>query len=98
MTLKKHVTKSCCGAASIIYECDKPIRKYQIDVFKEAGWLAPESYTQLGVLYVSKGGIIATASFGSPKVQVRTSAQINDENLKSFEDLLERAINFTISR
>lgn len=97
MTLKKHITKSCCGASSIIYECDKPVRKYQIEVFKEAGYLVPDSYLQLGVFYASKGGLTATASFGSPKIQVRTSAQINDSNLKQFEEILERAINLKIN-
>lgn len=94
MSVKKHVVKSCCGSQSIILEADKPLRKYQIDVFREAGYLVPDNYLKLGIFYGNKNGIVATAAFGTTKIQIRANSTDAPE-IENFILLLEQAINKT---
>lgn len=92
MSIKKHVIKSCCGSQSIILETDKPLRKYQIDIFKNSGYLVPDNYLKLGIFYGTKNGIVATAAFGSTKVQIRANTADVPE-IDNFIILLEQAIS-----
>lgn len=91
--ITRHAVKSCCGASSLIFETDKPIRKSQVQVFKDSGYLVPESYLNLGIFYVQKQTLIATASFGANKITVRCKGKGCAEQLDELALLMEQAIN-----
>lgn len=92
MAVKTHVVKACCGNSSTILETDKPLRKYQVDVFKEAGYVIPDNFFNSGVFYAQKNGLIATASFGSNKINLRVTGK-GQSLVSEFIQLLEAAIN-----
>lgn len=92
MAVKTHVVKSCCGSSNTVLELDKPLRKYQVDVFKEAGYVLPDNFFNSGVFYAQKNGLIATASFGTNKISVRVSGK-GSALIPEFIQLLEAAIN-----
>jgi hypothetical protein len=93
MPLKRHVVKSCCGSSNIIIETEKPIRKPQSKVFREAGYFLPENFFQAGIFYVQLKQLIATASYGTNKINIRCSGADCESQLAEFESLLERAIS-----
>lgn len=89
----RHLVKSCCGSNGLIFETDKPIRKSQIKIFKEAGYLVPDNFLAAGLFYVQKDFLIATASFGSNKISVRCNGEKCSDYLDAFALCLEQAIN-----
>lgn len=91
--ITRHIVKSCCGSSGLVFETDKPIRKSQIHLFKEAGYLVPENFLNAGLFYVQKEFLIATASFGSTKISVRCNGEKCSQLLDEFGICLERAIN-----
>lgn len=91
----RHIVKSCCGKKAIVFQTDKPIRKSQIQVFKDAGFLVPENYLNLGIFYVQKNFLIATASFGSNKINARCHGDKCSEQLDEFGNLLDIATNLS---
>lgn len=93
MTFQRNIIKSCCGSSNLILTTDKPIRKSQVRVFRDNGFFIPENFFQSGILYVQKGTLIATASFGSTRINVRCSGADCESMMKSFEILLEQAIS-----
>ena len=80
-------------------ETGKPIRKYQLQIFTDAGYVAPTSFNNVGIFYVSKEGLIATGPFGSNRINVYcrvTQAKLScEEQIDAFEALLEKAITTT---
>jgi hypothetical protein len=92
MAIKTHTIKSCCGNSSTILETDKPLRKYQVDVFKQAGYVIPDNFFNSGVFYAQKDGLIATGSFGTNKISLRVSPRSQDL-IQEFSQLLEAAVS-----
>jgi hypothetical protein len=92
MAIRIHTVKSCCGSSSTILETDKPLRKYQVDVFKAAGYVIPDNFFNSGVFYAQKDGLIATGSFGTNKISLRVSARSKDL-VEEFSQLLEIAVS-----
>lgn len=92
MAIKTHIVKACCGSSTTILETDKPLRKYQVDVFKEAGYVIPDNFFNSGVFYAQKNGLVATCSFGSNKINLRLSGNGKDL-VDEFCKLLEAAIS-----
>jgi len=91
--ITKHIVKSCCGSSGFIFEMDKPIKKNQMTLFQDNGYLIPEVYLNAGIAYIQKQFLIATGSFGSTKLSVRCNGGTCTELLNEFESLLEKAIN-----
>ena len=91
MTSRKEF-KSCCGSKALIFTFDKSIRKKQIDVFKEAGYLVPDNYFNSGIFFVKKGSLIATCAFGTNNVNVRCSSSTTENELNGFQNIFEKAI------
>jgi hypothetical protein len=96
MAVKIHNVKSCCGNSSTILELDKPIRKYQVDMLKPKfiglGYIIPDNFYKSGVLYIQKGGLIGTASFGTNKITLKVTGD-GSNLIDEFIQLLEEAIN-----
>lgn len=92
--ITRHIVKSCCNSNGFIFEIDKPIRKSQMKIFQEAGYLVPETFLAAGLFYVQKEFLIATASFGANKISVRCNGDKCSDYLDQFQSHLETAINF----
>lgn len=60
-----------------------------MDAFKNAGYGVPANFTRSGLFYIQKNGIIATASFGSRKINVRFS-QSAEAEIKKLEEILDK--------
>ena len=93
MGVRRHKVKSCCGREAHIFESERPIRKFQIDVFRKAGFNVPPNYYQHGFFYVTNGKLIAQASFGSNKINVKCYGNDCGKRLYEFEQLLIEATN-----
>lgn len=91
--ITRHTIQSCCGGSNLVFETDKPIRKYQVKTFRDAGYLVPDNWYQAGIFYVQNKKLIATASYGANKINVRCNGQDCPDSLNSFSALLEQAIN-----
>lgn len=91
--LIRHTVRSCCGSSNIIVEVDKPIRKSQMQVFREAKFFVPENFFQAGIFYVQSKQLIATASFGSNRISLRCSGPECEALITAFEFLLEKAVS-----
>ncbi len=90
--MRRNTVKSCCGSSVHIFATDKPIRKNQVSMFRDAGYSIPEHFLNAGIFYVQSGRLIASASFGSTQISVRCSGDC-EPLLTTFGDLLERATN-----
>jgi hypothetical protein len=90
--IKRHHVKSCCGSKGYIFETSKPIRREHVSVFKEAGYLTPPHYNKVGVFYAEHKGLVATAAFGSTRIQVRCSSGRCSQLMDSLANLLERIV------
>lgn len=95
MPIKRRVVQACCGRKSFIFELDKPIKKFQTFVLKEAGFLIPAHYYQAGVFYAQKGPLVSTGSYGTRMLKVRCTGPSCADRLNEFEQVLEKAINTT---
>lgn len=93
--ITRHIVKSCCGARSLIFETDKPVRKSQVQVFKNAGYIVPDNFYNAGLFYIQRGNLVASASFGATKIAVRCNGENCADLLDDFSILLEQAINLT---
>ena len=93
MVVKRHKVKSCCGHEALIFEPDKPIRKFQVYVFKEAGYNVPPNFYKHGIFYVTNGKFVATGPFGSNKINVKCYGENCAQSLFDFEQLLIKATN-----
>lgn len=92
----RHTIKSCCGRKTFIFETSKPIRKFQLPLFKQEGFSAPENFKVAGIFYVSDGNVIATAPFGSNRISVYCHGDECEQKLDVFEELLDRVVSTKI--
>ncbi len=91
--ITRHSTKSCCGKNALIFETDKPVRKSQVSFFKDKGYFVPDNFLNAGIFYVKKGLLIATGSFGSTRLDVKSSGENSSILVDEFAADLEEAIN-----
>lgn len=91
MVVKRHKIKSCCGHEAHIFEPEKPIRKFQIDVFKRAGYNVPPNFFKHGLLYITNGRLVASGPYGSNRVNVKCYGNDCGKLLYDFEQLLIEA-------
>ena len=91
--IKKQTFKACCGSKVVLLNLDKPVRKSQLYLFKEAGYLCPTNFENAGVFYVQQKTLIATGSMGGTKLNLRCSGPDCDKQISMFEELLEKAIH-----
>lgn len=85
----KHAIKSCCGGGkAFIFQTQSPVRKNHIEAFEKAGFVTLPHYVKSGLFYIQRGGLVATASFGSTKIQVRC-ANANADIMAQFEKILD---------
>jgi len=87
----RHKTKACCGRSNLILEAPSAIRAHQISVFEGAGYSAPKSHKSIGIFYVRKDGLVATAPYGSRRITIYCGKNC-DEKIDAFEKILEQAI------
>ena len=92
MSIKRNIVKACCGNSQIIIETDKPIRKSQVNIFRESGYFIPDSFYQAGIFYIQSKQLIVSASFGSTRFNLRCSGSDCEAQISSFETLLQKAI------
>lgn len=90
---KRFTVKSCCGNKNLIIEVEKPIRKNQINIFKDSGYFVPDNFYNAGIFYVKFENLTATTSFGTTRVNVKCSGKNCEKNITAFESLLEQAVN-----
>jgi hypothetical protein len=88
--VERRVTKGCCGKTAVLITVSKPVRKEHIPLFTEAGFIVPENYVRAGLLYVKKGGLIATCTFGICNINVRCPGHSCEDLIKQFEDILRK--------
>ncbi len=93
MTVTRHITKSCCGSQTFVLETNLPIRKSQLQAFKDAGFIIPDNFLQAGIFYAQLGGFIATCAYGSCRVSIRCNGTNCIQLIASFEALLDKAVN-----
>lgn len=74
-------------------ETDKPIRKNQVQHFRNANYTLPDYFYKAGIFYVQLGNLIANSSYGATRISVRCSGPTCEDQIKAFESLLETAIN-----
>ena len=77
----------------MILELDKPIRKSQMQVFKDAGYMVPDNFYHNGVFYVQKTNLVATCAYGTKRISVRCHGPGCDDKISAFSDLIEKAVN-----
>ena len=90
--ITKHTVRSCCGKLSYIFQTQKPVTKGHIADFEQAGFVAPPHYQKAGLFFVQKKGFVATAAYGSTKIQVTVSNN-SKVFLTEFETVLNRLIH-----
>jgi hypothetical protein len=90
MALK--IIPSCCGSIKSVLSVDKPIRKSQIQFFRDAGYFVPDSFYAAGIFYIQQKQFIATASFGSTNINIQCNGKQCAEQIASFEAILLKAI------
>lgn len=90
--ITRHTTKSCCGSKSLIFETDKPVRKSQVQLFKDKGYFVPDNFLNVGIFYAKKGLLVATGSFGGNRLDVKCSGEQVSALLDEFQADLEEAI------
>jgi len=90
MSVKRHLTKTCCGNKGYIFEVDKPVTKDMLSIFVTAGYLSSDVYTKVGVFYVERQGLTATGPFGGRMLQVRCRG---NSNCSILLDHLENTFN-----
>ena len=84
--MKKHTLKSCCGSRSHIWLLEgSPIRKSHVEAFTAAGYVVPPNFTQSGVFYATRGGVIVTGAFGTQRLSVRCSGPDCESKLAQLE-------------
>jgi len=91
--VKIYKLKSCCGASTTILETDKPLRKSHASFFKEAKYFIPDNFYQAGIFYAQLGTLIITGPYGANKFSIRCSGSKCEEQISSFQSILEKAIN-----
>lgn len=89
--IKKRVVKSCCGGKSWLYETENPVNKIHLEEFLTHGFSTSPHFMKSGIFYIQKKTLIASCSFGTRKVTVRSSGQ--ELVLTEFEQLLETIVN-----
>ena len=87
--IRRHVVKTCCGQKQYIFECETAIRKTHLPAFKQAGYAFPPRLLKSGLFYVLKPNFVASAHFGSTKIQVRASGPKAVQLMNEFEKLLD---------
>ena len=96
--IKRHKVKSCCGHETLIFEPEKPIRKFQIDVFKKAGYNVPPNFFKHGIFYVTNNRLVATGPYGSTRINVKCYGNDCAKLLHDFEKLLLEATSIKKAR
>ena len=94
MTIKRTIVKSCCGGSggSVMLYLDRPITRNHLQIFKDNGYTIPPHYENQGILYLRKDTLVATASFGMTKINVKVGQHNREQQLTAFEQLLEEAL------
>lgn len=95
MAIKKTIQQACCGntGSTIIFYIDKPITKLMVPIFEAAGYTCPAHYTNSGIFYARKDGLVANTSMGTTKITVKCGAFERDQKLAEFENILNQALN-----
>lgn len=87
--ITKTPLRSCCGGKAYILQLQKPIRKDHMEAFEKIGYETPPVYKKAGLFYVQKKGLVATAPYGSTKIQLRISNRTANAIIVEFENLLD---------
>lgn len=85
----RHAVKSCCGSKAFIFETETAVNKNHLEKFKSLGYIAAEQYTKAGMFCVTFQGLVATASFGATRINIRCSSANCENLLNSFENTLD---------
>lgn len=84
--------KSCCGSASFVFQLKKAIKKSHISLFKAQGYSVPKNFLDIGIFYVQKGNLVATASFGATRISVRCNGNDCGKMMDELQLLFEVAL------
>jgi hypothetical protein len=71
--IRKTRVQSCCGSEAFVYELDHPIDHTHLNAFLLLGWTSPPHYKKAGVFFVENKGVMATAPFGSKRINAKIS-------------------------
>jgi hypothetical protein len=96
MSIKRTITKSCCGGSgvTITLYLDKTITSKVVPTFEAANYIIPAHYTTSGIFYArSPEGLVASGSYGTTKLIIKVGSFERDKKLDEFEQLLETALN-----
>ena len=89
--IKKQRARSCCGnRQNHIWELESPLTKQHLQAFNDAGYITPVHMTRAGMFFVESKGLIASAPFGTTRVQIKCTQRNCTQLLSSLENLLER--------
>lgn len=75
--MKRTLIKSCCGGHGFVLELENPVQKNHLQKFLDSGFATNDTYTRVGVFYVTKTGLTASAPYGGTKIQVRCGGSAN---------------------
>ena len=93
MAIIRHKVQSCCGHNSFIFECNKPVKKNCVEHFRKAGYITPQNFIISGVFYVAIKNLIATAAFGSTRIQIKCYGNNCRQLMDDFAILLDQFVN-----
>ena len=83
-----NTVKSCCGGSTTLVTSAKPVLMNHIPLFKNNGFFVNDKYATSGLFYARKDGMIATATFGTCKFNVRCSGSGCDLLIAQFTNIL----------
>lgn len=91
--ITKHNVRSCCGSKNtFLWDLPAPLKKEHSVAFKAAGFVVPLHMNRTGMFFVERKGLVASAPFGSSKLNVRCNLRDCTEALASLEVLFNQLL------
>lgn len=90
--IRRHLIKTCgtCGGSkAVIFETETAVKKSHLPELLKAGYSSPRHYIKAGLFYIVKPGLVAEASFGATRINVKASGKYAEQHLNDFEKILD---------
>jgi hypothetical protein len=91
MTIKKHEIPACCGKKQTILETPFALMREHIEAFKTV-FRVSEKHASYGILAIEDANLLATAPFGSNRLNLKCKTASCGESLESLERIIETLI------
>jgi len=62
---------SCCGSFATVYELNFPLKREQVEQFKDAGFVISKAFFAAGMLYAENDKLVAIGTFGKNKIDLK---------------------------